>query len=65
MNRWLRYTPALMAMVAIDIVWPFFGSGPMYTQISNHLQDKCLKSWWMNLLALGNVQSAPDNVSNR
>lgn len=53
-----------MAMVAIDIIWPFFGSGPMYTQISRHLQSKCLSSWWMNLIALGNVQSAPENVSN-
>ena len=53
-----------MAMVAIDIIWPFFGSGPMYTQISLHLQGKCLANWWMNLLALGNVKSAPENVSN-
>ena len=62
-DRWLRYMPTIMAMVALDIMWPFFGEGPMYTQISKHLLDKCTRNWWMNFLFIGNIKSAPDNVS--
>lgn len=62
-DRWIRYMPSLMAMVAIDILWPFFGDGPMYSQVSKHLLNKCTRNAWMNFFFVGNMKSAPENVS--
>lgn len=60
-DRWLRFMPPIMSMVAIDIMWPFFGDGPMYTQVSKHLLNKCTNNAWMNFLFIGNMKSAPEN----
>lgn len=60
-DRWIRYMPSLMSMVALDILWPLTGSGPLFTQISIHLLDKCSRFYWMNFLFLNNFRSAPDN----
>ena len=60
-DRWLRYMPPVMTMVALDIMWPFFGDGPMYTQISKHLLNKCSNNYWMNFLFIGNIKTAPEN----
>ena len=62
-DRWIRFVPTIMAMVALDIMWPFFGDGPMYTQISRHLLHKCSTNAWMNFFFVANMKSAPDNVS--
>ena len=62
-DRWIRYMPSIMVMVAIDIVWPFFGDGPMHTQVSKHLVGKCTRNAWMNFFMIGNMKSAPENVS--
>lgn len=61
-ERWLRYMPSLMSMVAIDLLWPLSGDGPMMTYVSKHLVDKCSNYAWMNFLFLNNFNSAPDNV---
>lgn len=61
-DRWIRYMPSLMCMVAIDILWPFSGDGPFFTQISKHLLQKCTNFAWMNFLFIGNMRSAPENV---
>jgi hypothetical protein len=62
-DRWIRYMPSIMIMVALDIMWPFFGEGPMHTQVSNHILNKCTRNAWMNFLFIGNMKSAPENVS--
>lgn len=62
-DRWLRYAPSLMSMVAIDILWPLSGDGPMFTLVANHIAKKCSNNAWMNLLFLNNFKTAPENVS--
>ena len=60
-DRWIRYMPSLMSMVAIDILWPLSGSGPLFTQIANHLLDKCTRNAWMNFFFINNMRTAPAN----
>ena len=62
-EKWIRFMPSIMVMVAIDLLWPMYGSGPMFTGIAKHLLNKCTRNSWMNLLFVSNFVTAPENVS--
>lgn len=62
-EKWIRFMPSIMMIVGIDLLWPMFGSGPMYTGIANHLLNKCTRNWWMNFFFISNFATAPENVS--
>ena len=62
-EKWIRFMPSIMLMVAIDLLWPMYGSGPMFTGIANHLLNKCTRNSWMNFFFISNYVTAPENVS--
>lgn len=64
-DKWIRFMPSIMMMVAIDLLWPMYGSGPMYTGIADHLLNKCTRNSWMNFFLVSNFVTAPENVSRR
>lgn len=62
-SRYLNIIPAVMSMVAVDLLWPLSGSGPYFSLVSDFITTKCSKYWWTNLLLINNFLPALDMVS--
>ena len=62
-EKWIRFMPSIMMMVAIDLLWPMYGSGPMFAGIAKQLLNKCTHNSWMNFFFISNFVTAPENVS--
>ncbi|KAI1293663.1 hypothetical protein HDE_06430 [Halotydeus destructor] len=58
--RWLRFMPAILSALAIDLIWPLFGSGPMFTELSSNVVNNCGKNWWKNVLLINNYDQLDD-----
>lgn len=52
--RWLRFGPPLIALMAIDFVWPLFGSGPMFTELSAINTKNCINNALPTALMVNN-----------
>lgn len=53
--RYIRLTPAYLAIIALySTILPRLGSGPVWNYRIGLEQDRCLSSWWMNLLYINN-----------
>ncbi|KAI1293527.1 Nose resistant to fluoxetine protein 6 [Halotydeus destructor] len=59
-NKWLKFMPSIMSLVAFDLIWPILGNGPLYTQAGSSILDKCSRNWWRNLLFISNTSPALD-----
>ena len=62
-DRYLSYMPAIICMTAIDILWPFTGSGPLFQRVAKFVGDKCTKNWWWNIFLVNNWLHPLDIVS--
>ena len=58
--RWLRYVPSMMSVIAVNLVWPLFGSGPMFSELTSFTIDNCSQRWWRNLLLINNLDDPRD-----
>ncbi|KAI1293664.1 hypothetical protein HDE_06431 [Halotydeus destructor] len=58
--RWLRFMPAILSAVAIDLLWPLYGSGPMFTELSTNVVNNCGNNWWKNVLLINNYDRLND-----
>lgn len=62
--RFLRTIPILIAMLLIDRVWPRFGAGPFFRQVtSGQLWANCDRSFWKLFLFISNQDRVVDIVS--
>ncbi|KAJ6640289.1 Nose resistant to fluoxetine protein 6 [Pseudolycoriella hygida] len=53
--RYIRLTPAYLAIIALYATWlPKLGSGPLWDSRMNLEQERCQSSWWLNLLYVNN-----------
>lgn len=52
--RWLRYGPAIVALLAIDFAWPLCGSGPMFSELAARLHANCAAHWPKAVLMANN-----------
>lgn len=53
--RYIRLTPAYLAIIALyATVLPRIGSGPLWNQRMELEKNRCLNSWWTNLLYINN-----------
>uniref|UniRef100_A0A182PNQ7 Nose resistant-to-fluoxetine protein N-terminal domain-containing protein n=1 Tax=Anopheles epiroticus TaxID=199890 RepID=A0A182PNQ7_9DIPT len=60
--RYIRLTPAYLAVIAIYATWlPHLGEGPLWTERMQLEQHRCRQSWWLNLLYVNNYFGT-DNV---
>lgn len=59
-ERVLRYLPAIVCLLAIDILFPLYGDGPIFKKVAQHVVWKCSKNWWMNFMFLSNYESCVD-----
>jgi len=54
LDRYLRFIPSIMTIIAVEFIWTMSFSGPFFTRVSNFVHQKCTKSWWWNLTFLQN-----------
>ncbi|KAI1303636.1 hypothetical protein HDE_02093 [Halotydeus destructor] len=63
-DRWQRFVPGIICLLAMEFLWPLVGSGPLYTEVANDLMDDCSKYWYRNLLFILNWHHVLDNCIN-
>lgn len=53
--RYLRLTPAYLAIIGLYSTWLVkLGDGPLWQSRISLEQERCMKSWWKNLLYINN-----------
>lgn len=53
-TKFINSVPPILIVTSLDILWPLFGSGPLYNRVGNFVLNKCSKYWWWNLLLMNN-----------
>ncbi|XP_004524121.1 nose resistant to fluoxetine protein 6 [Ceratitis capitata] len=54
-GRYIRLTPAYMAIIGFYMTWlPSIGSGPLWRERISREQERCQASWWLNILYVNN-----------
>lgn len=54
-GRYIRLTPAYMAIIGFYMTWfPSIGSGPLWRERIVREQERCQASWWLNILYVNN-----------
>ncbi|RWS22623.1 uncharacterized protein B4U80_08224, partial [Leptotrombidium deliense] len=48
--RYLRLTPAYVAVIGFAFLFPLLGSGPLWSETVNPVVNACYESWWTNIL---------------
>ena len=61
--RFLRTVPILIAILLLDRVWPRYGSGPFFRQMTGQLWANCDRSFWKLFLFISNQDRVVDLVS--
>lgn len=55
LDRWLRFVPCIMSLVALEFCFPLLGWGPLYSKIGQNIVGRCSKTWFYNLFFLSNL----------
>uniref|UniRef100_A0A1I8Q0V0 Acyltransferase 3 domain-containing protein n=1 Tax=Stomoxys calcitrans TaxID=35570 RepID=A0A1I8Q0V0_STOCA len=54
-GRYIRLTPAYMVVIGFYMTWfTSISSGPIWRERIELQQDRCLQSWWLNILYVNN-----------
>jgi hypothetical protein len=61
-DRVLKFLPAMIAIVSIEMIWPLLGSGPLYTKYSIFNVNRCSQNGWMNFLFINNWSSSGTDI---
>lgn len=62
-DRWLRYVPSIICLTALEFLFPFFSSGPLWTRITTFFSEKCHENYWLNFFFIQNWIPSLDIVS--
>lgn len=49
-SRYVRLTPALVCSICIIFFLPYFGSGPVWSELIDPIVKGCENNWWINLV---------------
>lgn len=63
-DRWIRNAPGVLCYIALELVWPLAGTGPLYTFVGNDVIDNCASNWWRNVLFITNYNPVSQNCAN-
>ena len=63
-DRYFRFLPGLIGLLALETLWPLMASGPLYTRVGNFITAKCAANGWINFLMVSNWLAALDIVSD-
>lgn len=62
-NFFKSFTPLLIGVICLHLLWPLFGSGPFFHKSMIQVLTKpCEDSWWKNILYISNWWSLKDQV---
>lgn len=61
--RFLRCMTVVGIAILGGYIWPRFGSGPYFAELSEHFHQSCSKNVWKNLLMINNQDRMMDIVS--
>lgn len=65
LTKYVRYFIIMALMILLTFILPIIGSGPYYSDYTNHLVENCKENYWKNLLMISNLMSfqrVPDMV---
>lgn len=62
-DRFMRLFPGILAITALEFLWPLTRSGPYWTRVAEFVTDKCERNAWRNLLFINNWQNGIEMVS--
>ncbi|KAI1297656.1 hypothetical protein HDE_04543 [Halotydeus destructor] len=63
-QRFLKMAPGLACGICMELLWPLFGSGPMYTWEGRDVVSDCTGSWWKLLTFTSNHFSSMEICAN-
>ena len=49
-----RTAPAILCLVAVELLFPIAGNGPMYSEIADRVAHQCSNNWALNVLFIMN-----------
>lgn len=62
--RWIRLTPAYLVIIGFYMTWfPSLGDGPLWQQRIEREQERCISSWFLNILYINNYFNIDKLVS--
>ena len=61
--RFLRCLTVVGIAILGGYIWPRFGSGPYFAELSQHFHKSCSERVWKNLLLINNQDRMLDIVS--
>ena len=61
-NRVWRTGPMILVAIALAIIAPLMGSGPVWSETVNPAADKCRRNWLATLLFYSNIWHPQDSV---
>lgn len=63
-GRYIRLTPAYMVVIGFYMTWfTRIGDGPIWRERIEPEQDRCLESWWLNIMYVNNYINSDKLVS--
>lgn len=63
-DRFIRFVPTIMALTALEFLWPLMFAGPFFTRVADFNLEKCTRTWWHNLFFINNFFPVLDIVSS-
>lgn len=63
-GRYIRLTPPYMVVIGFYMTWFLnIGSGPIWQERIEPQQERCISSWWLNILYVNNYINTDKLVS--
>ncbi|XP_074598960.1 nose resistant to fluoxetine protein 6-like isoform X2 [Brevipalpus obovatus] len=53
-NRYLRFAPGMLSIMALEQIWPIIATGPMVSEVRDNVYRNCERNWWKNLIFFNN-----------
>lgn len=53
-NKWLRYIPAFISLMSLELVWPLLANGPLWNETAELHLNKIENHWWKVLTYTNN-----------
>ena len=58
--RYMKVFVIVTIIIMLTFILPLLGSGPFYSQLTNHFVQNCKENFWREYLLVSNEQSVAD-----
>lgn len=64
-GRWFRTFPLILGVIVVTLAFPItWGSGPVWREGYDKIQQNCINNWWTEFLYISNLVDSRDAVIN-